>query len=151
EHRKRFAIKLAGFPRGTTAHDLQQILIETNAKSCFIPRAINTYASSCYAYLNFDSEEAVFTAASQSYDFDGFGLYWVGTDSPTCHACGCPNHMVASCPNKMNRTMTPKQQQLNKLYDRYHPAQHRKPARSYAEAANPGRQSLISSLSQDER
>jgi hypothetical protein len=148
--RKSYAIKLAGFPRGTTAHDLCQILQEVNAKSCFIPRAMNNYSLSCYAYINFVSEEAVFNAASKSFQYEGQELFWVSTDTPTCHACGHPDHMVALCPNKPNRTMTPKQQQLNKLYDRYRPAQHRKPARSYADVAKPTR-SVAQSLSQDER
>jgi hypothetical protein len=59
-------------------------------------------------------------------------------DTPTCHICGSPDHIARDCSDPRNRN-TPKQQKLQKLYNQFRPAQHRRPRKSYANAANNAR------------
>ena len=131
--RKDYCIKLAGFSPGTTARDLHPILKEVEAKTCFIPRNPNNYRSLNYAYINFEDDEKLLAAVSKEMAFNGYNLYWAMDDMPTCFVCGNPDHIAKNCSDSRNRN-TPKYKKLQKLYNRFHPAQHRKSKTTYANA-----------------
>jgi hypothetical protein len=134
ELRKLHSLKLAGFKTGTLARDLGHILKETNAKSCFIPRHPSTYRPMNYAYFNFASEEVALEAAKKFYELEGRKLYWGTQSMKTCHACGSPNHIIKEC--EIIKNQKPKRDpKLQKLYNKYKPAQHRHIPASYADAA----------------
>ena len=74
-------------------------------------------------------------AVSQNYAIKNYELFWNLPDAKTCHICGSPGHLVKECPSKQQQIeKSTRDKQLEKLYNRYRPAQHRKP-RSYAAAA----------------
>ena len=132
--RKDYCIKLAGFSPGTTARDLHPVLKEVNAKTCFIPRNPNSYRGLNYAYINFENDEQLCTAVQKEMSYNGYNLFWAMDDTPTCFVCGNPDHIAKNCLDPRNRN-TPKHKKLQKLYNRFHPSQHRKPKKTYADAA----------------
>jgi hypothetical protein len=133
--RREHCIKISGLPYGTCAHDLHHILRDTKAKSCFIPRKRNNYNYCNYAFLTFVDDDILQNAISQNYAIKNYELFWTSPDAKTCHMCGSPGHLVKECPSKQQQIeKSQRDKQLEKLYNRYRPAQHRKP-RSYAAAA----------------
>jgi chemotaxis protein histidine kinase CheA len=133
DDRKQHSIKLAGFKTGTLSRDLCHVLKETNAKSCFIPRHPTTYRPLNYAYINYANEADLLAATKKYYELDGRKLYWGPQTMKTCHACGSPNHIIKHCDEIKNK---PKRDpKLQKLYNKYRPAQHRSRPTSYADAA----------------
>ncbi|RIA81864.1 hypothetical protein C1645_836280 [Glomus cerebriforme] len=129
--RKKFGCKLTGLPNNIQARDLNDILFATQAKSIFIPRNPVSYKPLNFAYLNYDTEDAKQKAMKTNYKVNGRDLFWCTENARTCNRCGSPSHLFNECPERKHDS---KKQQLNKLYNRYRPAQHRKP-KSYAEAA----------------
>ncbi|RIA84612.1 hypothetical protein C1645_832001 [Glomus cerebriforme] len=129
--RKNFGCKLTGLPNNIQARDLHDILRAMNAKSIFIPRNPVSYKPLNFAYINYESEDAKQKAMKTNYKLNGRDLFWCTENARTCNRCGSPSHLFNDCPV---RKQDSKKQRLNKLYNRYRPAQHRKP-RSYAEAA----------------
>src|SRR5208282_4192339 len=137
--RRAFVIKLTALPPKTTAHDIIDILQETKAQTCFIPRKMGTYNSCNYAYLSFRSEELLENAISIEYFYGNRELFWTPESQHTCHYCGSPDHLVTACPirnEKKDISQSKKFQdnKLNKLYNKYRPAQHKKRSTSYAAA-----------------
>jgi hypothetical protein len=133
--RRNFGMKLAGIPARANARDLIPFLKEISAKTCFIPVNPNNYKPLNYAYINFESEKTLAAAVNRECSLKGFNLYWAMENTPTCHICGSPDHIARDCSDPRNRN-TQKQQKLQKLYNRFKPAQHRRPKKSYAAAAN---------------
>jgi hypothetical protein len=134
ELRKKHSLKLAGFKTGTLARDLSHIIQETKAKSIFIPRHPSTYRPMNYAYINFDLEQTAIEASKKYYELDGRKLYWGTQSMKTCHACGSPNYIIKEC--EIIKNQKPKRDpKLQKLYNKYKPAQHRQRPTSYADAA----------------
>src|SRR2546430_5849389 len=81
------------------------------------------------------NEDMLKNAVSQNYAKKNYELFWNLPDAKTCHICGSPGHLVKECPSKQQQIeRSTRDKQLEKLYNRYRPAQHRKP-RSYAAAA----------------
>jgi len=128
-HRRKFNLKLAGFKSGTTARDLVHIIEDVKAKSFHIPRHKNTYKLLNYAFLAFDSEADQLAAAQKYYEFDGQKLHWGAPNMKTCHYCGNPNHIAVNCDalKERNKKRDPN---LQCLYNKYKPAQHRSRPRS---------------------
>jgi len=80
-------------------------------------------------------EEAYDAAAKKYYELDGRKLTWGNEKMKTCHACGSPDHIVVNC-TEIKRDSKPKiAPNLQRLYARYRPAQHKKLPKSYADAA----------------
>ena len=73
-------------------------------------------------------------ASRKDFGLNGNPLYWACEDDKVCHICGFPNHLAKDCDSNRNRN-SPKKQNLDRLYNRFRPAQHRKPRFSYADAA----------------
>jgi hypothetical protein len=121
--RREHCVKISGLPNGTTAHDLQHILRETKAKSCFIPRKRNNYNYCNYAFLTFTNDNMLQNALTHTYAIKTYELFWTLPDAKTCHVCGSPDHLVKDCPRKQQQTeRSSRDKQLEKLYNRYRPA-----------------------------
>jgi hypothetical protein len=125
--RQQFCHKLAGIPRNCLPGDLFEFLKSINAKTCFIPQNIQNYRQHNFAFINFLNQEDYDRATLTSYSFQGNDLFWYGQSEKTCFTCGSPKHSVKVCP-KRNQSHDPKKAQLSKLYQRYCPAQHKRPS-----------------------
>ena len=137
EQRKLHCLKLSGFRPGTTAYDLFDVIAAVKGLSCFIPRNLKTYRSLNYAFVCFADEQVQSEAAMKNFDFQGCKLAWCLPETRTCHSCGSPDHIVKNCPNR--HKTSPRDSQLNRLYSRFRPANHRqKKFTSYADAAKNG-------------
>jgi hypothetical protein len=133
DQRKNHCFKLTGFKKGTTARDLIDILTAVKAKTCFIPRTTNNYRLVNYAYVNFEDDQSQSEAAAKLYNLNGCKLYWCEADAKVCHECGHPDHIYMNCDKR--KQITRRDQQVQRLYNKFRPAQHRSRPRSYAEAA----------------
>jgi len=114
--RNLYCIKLTGFPRGSTARDLEYVIQDTNAKTCIIPRDRN-HEPINIAFLNFASEADLIKATTDKpYKFQGRELFWSPPDSNTCFNCGHPDHDSKSCKHQhhQNRNRTVKFDRLYK-------------------------------------
>ena len=90
-----------------------------------------------YAFVNFETEDDQVAASATHHSYKGQPLFWVPTDTQTCNVCGSPDHYAKSCTAKSNKRA--QQQKHQKLYDRFKPAQYRKP-KSFADAVKKGSQ-----------
>src|SRR5215213_2776910 len=134
--RRQFSLKLSGLPQGTLPRDLTAIVREVGAKTCVINRNPHNYTPLNYAYLNFTSVEAIAYAISLNVVIKDKPLYWCMPQMRTCNFCGDPEHIHKDCPDSRNCNSSTNQR-YNKLYDRFRPAQHRKPRKSYAATTRP--------------
>ena len=132
--RRNHVFKLSGFRAGTLARDLLQIIENVKAASIFIPRHPGTYKTLNYGFVAFRNEEDQNNAASQLFAFDNCNLFWGPEDMKTCHFCGHPDHIVKNCDRLKNRKRSPREKKIQKLYERYRPAQRRSKPTSYADA-----------------
>ena len=133
--RQQFCLKLAGIPRNCQAGHLVGFLKSINAKSCFIPRNLQTYRQQNFAFVNFCNKDDFDRASLSSYSFQESRLYWCDQKAKTCFSCGSPNHSVKACPKRAN-ARDPKNLQLKKLYNKFHPAQHKKRAKQHSPEDN---------------
>jgi RNA recognition motif-containing protein len=136
EMRNRFTLKLANLPFGITAFDLKQVIEETKAKICFIPRTRDRYARLRFAFLSFEEEDDMKKAAEgdNQYTIKGQRLVWTEPDAKTCHKCGNPAHLIKDCDEK-EQSLARKQNlaQFKKVYTRYRVPNYKKINRiSYA-------------------
>ena len=67
--RQQFCLKLAGIARNCQAGHLVGFLKSINAKSCFIPRNIQTYRQQNFAFVNFCNKDDFDRASLSSYSF----------------------------------------------------------------------------------
>jgi len=123
EDRQKFCLKLAGLPRGTRAHDLNDILARINAQTCFIPRHPKSYQPLAHAYINFGNEKDYAEATLQFFEFEGKVLHWVDPEMQTCHKCGVPDHVAIDCNNVKVNKISPNQASL---YRKFKPANFKK-------------------------
>src|SRR5215208_7820276 len=66
--RNNFRVKLTNLPFGTSARDLQDIMLAVKAKSCYIPRS-NNYKPRPFTILYFKSAENLKNAITNDYAF----------------------------------------------------------------------------------
>src|SRR5688572_4224399 len=135
--RKQYFLKLAGFKSGTKARDLYHVIKDTQAKSFYIPRHPGTYRMANYGFMAFNSEQDVIAASKKFYEYEGTKLFWGTASMKTCFACGSPEHMIKAC-NRIHERKNNKNNidpRIQKLYNKYRPAQHHSAPRSYADAA----------------
>jgi hypothetical protein len=97
--RAKFSLKLTNLPVNTWPVDLDSILTQANAASCFIPKkpSSETYSRARFAVVHFKSEDAMQTAAKQAYVLQGRSVIWVPADARLCIECGSSRHLSYSC------------------------------------------------------
>src|SRR6266498_1995047 len=90
-----------------------------------IPRNCQTYRQQNFAFVNFINQEDLDLASNTSYSYQKSRLYWCDQKAKTCFSCGSPDHSVKVCQLRA-ASRDPKKIQLEKLYNKYRPAQHKK-------------------------
>ena len=154
ENRNKYVLKLTELPFNTRSRDIQEIIDNVDAKTCFIPRSLQ-YKTKPFAIVSFNNEIAYNKALASNYQFRNKSLKWCRAMDKTCHKCGDPQHIAVRCPfnikknnfkanhdnssninnqetNKSYNTTPQKKPILNKgksldkLYFKYRPAQYRK-------------------------
>ena len=96
-------------------------------KTCVLPRTRGNYTRQRYAYVNFDSDDAMVKAVAQQFEIKGCKLYWVEAEKKVCHKCGSPDHLIKDC-GEREQSMLYKQRraQYSKIYTRYRIPNYRK-------------------------
>lgn len=127
EHRMMHTLKLSNLPFAITAYDLKEVIEQTGAKTCVLPRTRGNYTRQRYAYVNFDSDEAMVKAINQQFEIKGCRLYWVEAEKKVCHKCGSPDHLIKDC-GEREQSMLYKQRraQYSRIYTRYRVPNYRK-------------------------
>src|SRR3989337_2221148 len=123
DERDAYSMKLTGLPRGTTHLDLKDVIQETKAMTCFIPRSRTAYKNLNYAFLSFESDEIALEAFNKIYKIKGNRLYWTAPHLSHCYICGDPSHKSQQCTNKKGPNKV--KSQYDQLYNKFKPAQYR--------------------------
>ena len=129
--RNEFRVKLTNLPFGTSARDLNDIILAVKAKSCYIPRS-NNYKPRPFAILYFESAEDLKNSITTDYAFGNNELQWCAADSKCCHKCGAVDHIVMKCPiileqkkstDEVDEPRPPrsKMPSVQRLYNRFKP------------------------------
>ncbi|PKY56246.1 hypothetical protein RhiirA4_476397, partial [Rhizophagus irregularis] len=120
--RFKYGLKLANLPVGTYAADLKDIIVQMNAKLCFVPknRFSKNYEKERFAFVFFDNENDFNNALGKKFSFNNRGLVFVNYDAVMCHVCGSPYHRVRTCPeNQRKRNMSSTHEVYQQIYSRY--------------------------------
>ncbi len=121
ENREAYSLKLTDLPFSTTQHDLWQIIEDTQAKSCYIPRNNKSYQNISIAILSFDCDDWAHVAYEKNFSLKGRKLYWNLLGISNCRTCDNPDHVTKKCPLKQQRQPNP----YSQLYNKYKPTQYR--------------------------
>ncbi len=70
-----YSLKLTGLPFGTTQHDLQHIIEDTQAKSYYISRNTKSYKNLPIAILRFDCDDRAYIAYEKNFSLKRRKLY----------------------------------------------------------------------------
>src|SRR6266496_767036 len=87
EDREAYSLKLTGLPFETTQHNLQQIIEDTQAKSCYISRNYKSYKNLPIAILSFDCNDRAHVAYEKNFSLKGCKLYWNLPGLSNCRTC----------------------------------------------------------------
>jgi RNA recognition motif. (a.k.a. RRM, RBD, or RNP domain) len=98
--RAQFTVKLTNLLPGCTAFELEQILNETGAKTCFIPRTRTKYNRMGIAFISFASNVDGENAIDKKYSLRNHKLVWTTTEHKTCNYCHQSDHLIAECQEK---------------------------------------------------
>jgi hypothetical protein len=125
EERNQHVLKLTNLPPATTGYDLQEIIKDSKAQTCYIPRT-NNYRRKRFAILSFKSEEDMEAARDSFPTLGNTELTWVETSTKTCAVCSSIEHLAKECPIKQQQTHQALKKKENDrkfghLYNRYRP------------------------------
>jgi prefoldin subunit 5 len=109
QERSKFVLRLINLPPGTTGYDMRDIIRQSKAQTCYIPRN-NRYLRKRFAILSFRSQEALDEASNLQTFLGNTELQWLSLETKTCTICSNPNHSAKDCPIK--------EQQVKKSIDR---------------------------------
>lgn len=135
--RKEYCVKLAGLPNNTTAFDLRGFIDQYQVKYIDIPRnsRFNYPLRHCFVY--FDNEENLEIATNKVFSLKGHQLYWVTTDTKTCHRCGIPEHLAKDCDYEDNRPRYKNRKEILKSFKQARQERSKK-YKSWAQIAQQG-------------
>jgi len=127
ERRMMHTLKLSNLPFAITAYDLKEVIEQTRAKTCVLPRTRGNYTRQRYAYVNFENNEDMVRAINQQFEIKGCKLYWVEAEKKVCHKCGSSDHLIKDC-SEREQSMLYKQRraQFSKIYTRFRVPNYRK-------------------------
>jgi hypothetical protein len=125
QERSKYALRLINLPPGTTGYDMRDIIKQSKAQTCYIPRN-NNYLRKRFAILSFRSQEALDDANNLQNFLGNTELQWLSIETKTCTICSNPNHLAKDCPIKEQQTkkFLEKKENTKKfghLYLRYKP------------------------------
>ncbi len=121
EERNAYTLKLSGLPKGTIQLDLDFIVQDTNAKSCYISRSAKSYVPLPFALLQFDSDDRAHAAYNKSFSIKSWKLYWGIPGLPHCFTCNNLDHQSNKCPQQKSKQPN----NFSSLYNKYKPIQYR--------------------------
>jgi hypothetical protein len=125
QERSKYALRLINLPPGTTGYDMRDIIKQSKAQTCYIPRNNNNLRKR-FAILSFRSQEALDDANNLQNFLGNTELQWLSIETKTCTICSNPNHLAKDCPIKEQQTkkFLEKKENTKKfghLYLRYKP------------------------------
>jgi RNA recognition motif-containing protein len=126
EERAQHTLKLNNLPPGTRGYDLKEIIKETNAKTCYIPR-MNNYNRKRFAILSFETVEHLEAAKDTHPELGNTQLSWHNMEEKLCAICNKSDHIAKNCETRIKREhrIQEKTNNLKKfqhLYKRYKPS-----------------------------
>jgi len=101
--RSQICAKLTNLPFGCTAYELNQIIEETEAKTCFIPRTRNKYNRMGVAFLSFKTSTDKKAAMDNNFILRNHKMVWTSPEHKTCTFCHQSDHLIAQCKEKNNQ------------------------------------------------
>jgi hypothetical protein len=124
EH-SQFSLKLNNLPPGTTGYDLKEIIQNTHAQTCYIPRNRN-YSRKRFAILSFKTIEAKDEAQDTHVTLGNTTLDWHETTTKLCAICASAVHDTKDCNIKASQLQKVQEkkentQKFGHLYRRYKP------------------------------
>ncbi|RIA88634.1 hypothetical protein C1645_826039 [Glomus cerebriforme] len=127
--RHSFTIILAGLSTSfdVKAGDLHSIWTKTKARSINIPRSRFSYRPKPYAHVTFPSQETMDAAMELSFQFNDRSLTWYHSSDAKdlCLRCGFKYSSEGSNCAKSSRNRRSTDKNVQRLYNKYKPAQHR--------------------------
>jgi hypothetical protein len=125
QQRDAYTLKLTNLPPGTTGFDLKQIIDDTHARTCYIPRNQN-YQRKRIAILSFKDEVTQDRAREYDPVLGNTPLYWHEDTEKLCYICHSAEHLAAECPVKekfqeKRQQFATTTQRFGYLYQRYKP------------------------------
>ncbi|RIA79636.1 hypothetical protein C1645_882585 [Glomus cerebriforme] len=107
--------------------DLHSIWTETKAHSINIPRSQYSYRPKPYAHVTFPSQETLDAAVELSFQFNNRSLTWYHSSDAKdlCPRCGFKHSNEDSNCAKSSHTKRSTDKNVQRLYNKYKPAQHR--------------------------
>jgi hypothetical protein len=123
--RSQFSLKLNNLPPGTTGYDLKEIIQNTHAQTCYIPRNRN-YSRKRFAILSFKTSEAKDGAQDTHVTLGNTTLDWHETTTKLCAICASAIHHTKDCNIKASQLQKAQEkkeniQKFGHLYRRYKP------------------------------
>ncbi|KAG9301885.1 hypothetical protein G9A89_004565 [Geosiphon pyriformis] len=86
------------FPVGTSAHDLSELLVSYDEKTCFIGRNPDSYVCDWCVIICFKNEDARLAAVSTISIFKSVRLHWTSFVLASCIKCEQFGHTTTNCP-----------------------------------------------------
>jgi hypothetical protein len=108
---------------GTTAFNLEEVLKDVKAKTCFIlkKRDSVSYQRERFAFVSFSTSEAMNEAYKKGFVLKKNGLVFIPTSQRTCFTCGSPHHLQFHCNEKHQKeNLAQKTSQFSSIYNRFH-------------------------------
>src|SRR5437763_2147291 len=97
-NRFQYRTKLTNLPEGSTAFNVEEILLNVSAKTCFIPKKRDgSYQRERFAFVDFATNDDRLRALETGFQLKGKGLVFTPTSQRTCHTCGSPHHLQLYC------------------------------------------------------
>src|SRR3954447_1361578 len=121
--RQRFCAKLTNLPHGTTAFDLEEVLKDVKAKTCFIPKKRDgvSYQRERFAFVSFSTQEEMNKAYEKGFMLKKNGLVFTSTSQRTCFTCGSPHHLQFQCNERHQKeNSAQKTSQFSSIYNHFH-------------------------------
>jgi hypothetical protein len=115
EKRDAYSAKLVNLPYGTTAFELNDLLLQIKGKTCFIPRSPIKYNRQRFAIISFANKTDLATAMTSNFILRDTKLWWELPSSRPCKICFSKEHITTKCTYKNQKAHY--FNQLNKLYE----------------------------------
>jgi hypothetical protein len=116
--RDTYSAKLVNLPWGTTAFELNDLLLQIKGKTCFIPRSPIKYNRQRFAIISFENETDLASAMTKNFILRETKLWWELPSTRPCRICFSKDHITNECTYKNQKAHY--FNRLNKLYENQH-------------------------------
>src|SRR4051794_1936857 len=121
--RQRFCAKLTNLSHGITAFDLEEVLKDVKAKTCFIPKKRDgvSYQREHFAFVSFSTQEEMNKAYKKGFMLKKNGLVFTPTSQRTCFTCGSSHYLQFQCYERHQKeNSAQKTSQFSSIYSCFH-------------------------------